>query len=176
MLTAGPTGSEGGAARLLLVNCTRVSLTIREERVADIARRDRLVRIVKIGGGAGCAQSARSPRIHAVDVVQAVASAELIFVAETGDRLSRRSSRCGPDSDSGPSRSAVPDTPRCRSRALMAATLAGAMRDKSRLVQVAAFEIGEIEGPVVHERARQDSRHIAPGSAAALYWKAHWPH
>ena len=34
MLTAGPMGSDGGACRLLCVNCPRVSLTSREESVA----------------------------------------------------------------------------------------------------------------------------------------------
>ena len=33
MLTAGPMGSEGGAERLLLVNCTRVSFTMLGESV-----------------------------------------------------------------------------------------------------------------------------------------------
>ncbi len=33
MLTAGPTGSVGSASRLLLVNCARVSFTVRAPRV-----------------------------------------------------------------------------------------------------------------------------------------------
>ena len=38
MLTAGPIESEGGAARLLLVNCPRVSLTIRGESVTMLLK------------------------------------------------------------------------------------------------------------------------------------------
>jgi hypothetical protein len=38
METAGPTGSVGGASRLLDVNCPRVSLTVRSERVAMLPK------------------------------------------------------------------------------------------------------------------------------------------
>ncbi len=36
IVTAGPTGSVGGAARLLRVNCPRVSLTVPAESVATL--------------------------------------------------------------------------------------------------------------------------------------------
>ena len=46
MLTAGPMGSDGGACRLLWVNCPRVSFTMREEKRGDVADRDGLVGVV----------------------------------------------------------------------------------------------------------------------------------
>ena len=78
MLTAGPIGSDGGAFRLLFVNCPRVSFTMRGESVAMLLDGEGLIGVVQIGRRAGRAQSAGAARVDAVDVIEAVADAELI--------------------------------------------------------------------------------------------------
>ena len=97
ILTAGPIGSEGGAFRLLLVNCPRVSLTRRGRERRDIADGDGLISIVQIGGCGRRAQSSRAARVDAVHMVETVADAELVVSTELMIDLGEEIARCGPD-------------------------------------------------------------------------------
>ena len=82
MLTAGPIGSVGSACRLLCVNWPRVSFTVRGESVTMLLTATVWSVLSRPAEALARAQRAGAARVVAVDVVEAVANAELIAVAE----------------------------------------------------------------------------------------------
>lgn len=120
----------------------------------DVAHSDDLVGVVQVGGCAGSAQAARAARVDAGDVIQAVADAELILVAELmvdlGEEI-RAVDRVWIDAG----------------RDLRAGISAGEQpgvdggdvgrRDghQAGLVQLPLLEIGEVKGSVGDDRSRE---------------------
>ena len=82
MLTAGPTWSDGSACRSLCVNCARVSFTVRVPSVSVLLKAIGLVAVVEPGRGRRRVEAAGAARVLGVDVVEAVADAELVAAAD----------------------------------------------------------------------------------------------
>ena len=92
----------------------------------NIACGDCLIGIEQVGGRAGRAEAAGAARIDAVDVIEAIAGAELIVSLKLWSILAKKFSVCtglgkSPVEISGPGK------PAAVSRALMVATAVGAM-------------------------------------------------
>ena len=78
MLTAGPIGSVGRRFRLLCVNCAARFVDRPRRKGRDVAHGHGLIGIVQPGGAVTAFKRAGAARVIAVNVVQAVADAELV--------------------------------------------------------------------------------------------------
>ena len=114
----------------------------------------RLIGVVKIGGRGRRAQSAGAARVDAVDVIEAVADAGLVRVAEVMIDLGEQVAvvhRVGIDAG-GDLRAGIIHGEELR---VDGRDVSGRDGGQARLIQFALLEVGEVKGAVVNDRTAE---------------------